>query len=82
MTMTDRCQLATLLAALRLFRDELRASRLPPEIIRTATDQGTFALPSPAEIDELCQELEGIGDEMQEADAFSQTPRASKRMSC
>jgi hypothetical protein len=80
MAMTDRRQLATLLAALRFFRDELRVSRLPPAIIRVATDQNTFELPSAAEVDELCRELEDIGEEMKEAGALSQGPQLLRRM--
>lgn len=50
----DERELATILAALRLFQ---RTVFIPPEISDIATDEGEFQMMEDSEIDQLCEYL-------------------------
>jgi hypothetical protein len=75
----ERQLLATLLAALRLFQKYQGALKLTPEILRLATDDHAFEMLSRTEIDEFCEELKELAEEMKIADAMFEARNNSGR---
>jgi hypothetical protein len=75
----ERQLLATLLAALRLFQKYQGALKLTPEILRLATDDHALEMLSRAEIDEFCEELKELAEEMKLADAMFEARNNSGR---